>query len=290
MLQQLINGLMLGSTYSLVAIGYSLVFGLLGLVNLAHGEVFMLGGFLGLVLSVYLKLPLLLTILGVMLGTGIVGLVLELVCFRRIKRINFLAPALSSIGFGIIAREVMVNMVGSEPKVFPDTVQLPDIQLGSVLISSVQLLAFGAALLLMIGLTLLVKRTELGRAMRTVAENPTCAKLLGVNVTKVTMATFLISSALAGAAGILIGLRIGKISPFIGATVGLKGLAVMVIGGLGNINGAMVGGLLVGVLEVLTSAYLGAVYADVVPWGFLILVLVFKPSGLFGTMANTDRV
>lgn len=289
MLQQLVNGLMLGSTYALVAIGYSLVFGLLGLVNLAHGEIFMLGGFLGLALGVYLKLPLLLTILGAMLGAGLLGLVLELVCFRRVKRINFLAPALSSIGFGIIAREVMVNMVGSEPRVFPATVQLPDIHLGSVLVSSVQLLVFGAALLLMIGLTLLIKRTELGRAMRTVAENPSWGSLLGVNVTRVTMITFLISSALAGAAGILIGLRIGKISPFIGATVGLKGLAVMVIGGLGNINGAMVGGLLVGILEVLTSAYLGAVFADVVPWGFLIAVLVFKPSGLFGTKVNTDR-
>lgn len=289
MLQQLVNGLMLGSTYALVAIGYSLVFGLLKLVNLAHGEIFMLGGFLGLALSVYLKLPLLVTILGAMLGAGILGLVLELVCFRRVNHINFLAPALSSIGFGIIAREAMVNLVGSEPKVFPATVQLPDIHIGPVLVSSVQLLVLGAALFLMVGLTLLVNRTELGRAMRTVAEDPSCGRLLGVNVTRVTMATFFISSALAGAAGILISLRIGGISPFIGATVGLKGLAVMVIGGLGNINGAMVGGLLVGILEVLTSAYLGAVFADVVPWGFLIAVLVFKPSGLFGANANTDR-
>lgn len=289
MLQQLINGLMLGSTYALVAIGYSLVFGLLNMVNLAHGEIFMLGGFLGLALGVYLELPLVFIILGAMLGSGILGLVLELVCFRRVNRNNFLAPALSSIGFSIITREIMVNMVGSEPKVFPATVQLPDLHLGSVLISSVQLLVFGAALALMVGLTLLIKKTELGRAIRTVAENSSWAKLLGVNVTQVTMATFFISSALAGAAGILIGLRIGKISPFIGATVGLKGLAVMVIGGLGNINGAMVGGLLVGMLEVLTSAYLGAVFADLIPWGFLIAVLVFRPSGLFGTKVNTDR-
>ncbi|MDA8213617.1 MAG: branched-chain amino acid ABC transporter permease [Clostridia bacterium] len=290
MLQQMVNGLMLGSTYALIAIGYSLVFGLLGLVNLAHGEIFMLGGFLGLALGVYLKLPLAVTILGAMLGAGVLGLLLELVCFRPVKRIYFLAPALSSIGFGIIARDVMVNLVGSEPRVFPATVQLPDLHLGPVLVSSVQLLVFGAALLLMVGLSLLINRTELGRAMRTVAENPYWARLLGVNVTRVTMAAFFISSALAGAAGILIGLRIGKISPFIGATVGIKGLAVMVIGGLGNINGAMVGGLLVGMLEVLTSAYLGAVFADVIPWGLLIAVLVFKPSGLFGSKANTDRV
>lgn len=289
MLQQLVNGLMLGSTYALIALGYSLVFGVLGMINLAHGEIFMLGGFIGLALVSAVGLPWPVALLGAMLGAGILGLILELMCFRPVKQIYVLAPALSTIGFGIIVRDVMVNLAGSEPKVFPPVGYFPDIQLGSVLISSVQLLVFGASLILMVGLTILVQRTSLGRAMRAVAENTGAAQLHGVNVVRVTMITFFISALLAGAAGVFVGLRIGKISPFLGASVGLKALAVVIIGGLGNIYGAMIGGLLVGMLEVLASAYLGASVADAVPWTLLIAVLVLKPSGLFGSSINTDR-
>ncbi|KUO70992.1 MAG: hypothetical protein APF81_13645 [Desulfosporosinus sp. BRH_c37] len=289
MLQQLINGLMLGSTYALIALGYSLVFGVLGLINLAHGEIFMLGGFIGLMVVTVAQLSLPFAILGAMIGAGLIGIILELLCFRPVKRSYFLAPALSTIGFGIVVRDLMVNYVGSEPKVFPSTVQLPDFQIGSLLISSVQLLILGASLFLMVGLTLFVNRTSLGRAMRAVAENPVVAQLQGVNVARITMITFFVSALLAGAAGVFIGLRIGKLSPFIGTSVGLKALAVVIIGGLGNINGAMLAGLLVGMLEILASAYLGAAYSDAIPWTLLIIILVFRPSGLLGSKTNVDR-
>ena len=288
--QQIINGILLGSTYSLIAIGYSLVFGLLKLINLAQGEIFMVGGFLGLMFIKVFHVPFFLAVLLAMAGAGLMGLLLELICFRPVKRHYFLAPALSTLGFGIIIRESIVNFLGSEPQVFPAGVNLPDLHFGHLMISSVQMVVLGLSVLLLVALIFLIQKTELGYSIRALSENTVAARLLGIRVNKTTMITFFISAALAGAAGMLIGLRIEKISPFIDATLGMKGLAIMIIGGLGNIKGAMLGGLLVGLIEVLTSAYLGAVYTDAVPWGLLFLVLVFWPEGIFGSKNSADRV
>lgn len=290
MVQQLINGLLLGSTYSLVAIGYSLVFGVLKVVNLAHGEMFMIGGFIGILMIKFWNLPLPMALLGATIAAGLGGLLLELICYRPVKKAYFLAPALSTLGFGIVLKDLVVNLAGSEPQVFPETLLIGDIQIGPVLVSSVQLLVLALALVLMFGLDMLINKTGLGRSMRAIAESETTAKILGINVNKVTIMTFVISAALAGAAGVLIGLRLGKISPFIGATIGIKGLAIMIIGGLGNLRGAFISGILVGILELLTSAYFGAIYADVVAWTLLIIVLVIRPQGLFGSRINVDRV
>lgn len=288
--QQIINGLMLGSMYSLIAIGYSLIFGLLHLLNLAHGEVFMVSGFIGLYLALALKLPIWLTVIGAMLGAGIIGLILEFVCFRAVKKEFPLAPIVSTLAFGIVLVNLVTNLVGSEPQVFPVHLNMKDIHIGPIIISSLQLFILFISLILMGGLAFLIQKTSLGRSMRAMAESPSAAKLMGVNVKRLTMMTFFISAALAGAAGVLIGLRIGKISPFIGAALGLKGLAVMVIGGLGNIYGAMVGGLIIGIAEVLVVAFGSASYSDAVVWGILLLILIFKPNGLFGSRVQTERV
>ncbi|MFC4769074.1 branched-chain amino acid ABC transporter permease [Effusibacillus consociatus] len=292
LIQQLINGLMLGSMYALIAIGYTLVFGILNLLNLAHGEVFMFSGFFAAYAMNSFGLPLYLALPMSIMLAAILGILIERICFRPVKPQYHLAPLVSTIAAGTVLTSLAVKLGGSEPQVFQSTLSLPEWKLGGILISSTQLLILGIALVLMVGITLLLQRTRTGRAMRTLSENPVAAKLFGVNVNRIIVATFAISSLLAGVAGLLIGLRFEKISPFIGATMGLKGLAVMVIGGLGNVYGAMVGGLLIGLLEVLVVAlpYGTAPFMDAVVWGFLVLVLLVKPSGLFGSRIQVERV
>lgn len=286
-LQQVINGLMAGSMYSLVAVGYTLIFGLLNLMNLAHGEVFMAAGFIGLFFLVGLKTNIYITVGAAIIGAGLIGLLIELICFRYVKKEYPMAPFLGTIGFGTTLTNLIVNLAGSEPSAFPAVLKVPDFEVQDLLISSVQLLILGIAIVLMVGLTLLIGRTRLGRSMRAIAENLVASHLLGINVTRVIVLAFFISSAVAGIAGILMALRFGQISPFIGGHTGMKGIAVMVIGGLGNVQGAMITGIIVGLVEVLVMAYGSASYVDAFVWGLLILTLLFKPSGLFGTTVRT---
>lgn len=278
---------MLGSMYSLVAVGYTLIFGLLNLMNLAHGEVFMAAGFIGLFFLVGLKTNLYIAAGAAIIGAGLVGLLIELICFRYVKKEYPMAPFLGTIGFGTALTNLIVNLAGSEPSAFPVTLKIPDFELGELLISSVQLLILGIAIVLMVSLNFLIGRTRLGRSMRAIAENLTASHLLGINVTRVIVLAFFISSAVAGIAGILMALRFGQISPFIGGHTGMKGIAVMVIGGLGNVQGAMITGIIVGLVEVLVMAYGSASYVDAFVWGLLILTLLFKPSGLLGTTVRT---
>ena len=288
-MQQVINGLMLGSMYSLVAIGYTLVFGLLNLLNFAHGDVFMFGGFIALFVLLALKLPIWLAFFGAMVGCGIVGIILELVCFRPVKKEFHLAPALGTLGFSLVLVELTTKIWGTEPVSLPPSVEVINFQVGNVLISSAQILILAVAIVLMAGLEFLILKTRLGRALRAVAEDPNTAKLLGVNSVRIIVAAFVISSALAGAAGILLALRLGLANPHVGFTYGMKALAVMAIGGLGNMRGAMLGGLIIGMAEVLTVSYGSATYSDVVVWTALIAILLFKPSGLLGTRLQEER-
>ncbi len=288
-MQQVINGLMLGSMYSLVAIGYTLVFGLLNLLNFAHGDIFMFGGFIALFFLLALKVPLWVAFIGSMVGCGIIGLILELVCFRPVKKEFHLAPALGTLSFSILMVELTTKYFGSEPVSLPASVAVVNFQVGNVLISSVQILILGIAIALMAALEFLILKTKLGRALRAVAEDPTVAKILGVNPVRTIVAAFVISSALAGAAGILLSLRLGLANPHVGFTYGMKALAVMAIGGLGNMRGALLGGLIIGMVEVMTVAYGSATYSDVVVWSALIAILIFKPSGLLGTRLQEER-
>jgi branched-chain amino acid transport system permease protein len=287
-LQQVVNGIMLGSAYSLVAIGYTLIFGVLGLLHFAHGEVYMLGAYFGLQVVLGLTLGAPGAIVGAMIGTAVMGFLIERVAFRPIKKEYFLAPLIATIGITIILQEVATKIFGSEPVGFPKTIAIQTYQWGPVTTSNLQLIILAISLLLMAALHFFVSRTKLGRAMRATAENSTTARLLGVNVNRIILLTFIVASSLAGAAGVLVGMAYNLISPYMGAQMAGKGFAIMLLGGLGNLRGAMVGGLILGVAEVLSVGYLASSYRDAFAFGIMILILIFRPSGLFGSLIHED--
>jgi branched-chain amino acid transport system permease protein len=284
-LQQLINGLMLGSTYSLIAMGYTLVLGVLQMLNIAHGDVFMFGAFLGLTFAL-LGIPLYWALLLAMLGAGIISILVERFCFRPLRKAHFLGPLLSTIAFGILLQNVATQIWGSEPSRYPQTTEIAQFQLGPILISSIHIIILATSLFLMVAIDQLVKRTRMGRAMRATSENQTNASLLGVDIFWVFTFTFFASGAMAGVAGVLTALVYLQITPFIGIRQGLIGMVAMVIGGLGNLRGAMIGGILIGIMEVMNDAYLTAGYRDMIVFGLFFLFLIFKPEGLFGTTSR----
>lgn len=287
--QQLVNGIMLGSSYALVAVGYTLVFGVLKLLNLAHGQVFMFAPYISLYLLTTADQPLWIAVAGGMLAAAGLSVLLERLCFRPIDlRKHEIAPVLSTIGFGLMLQQIVTRVWGSDARTLPDGIASGDFHIGSVLISVVQLISLVTAAVLMVLLGLTIRRTQAGRAMRAVAENADVAELLGVNTRRVVALTFFVSGLLAGIAGILVMLRTGSITPRDGVGIGIKALAVMVVGGLGSFGGAVVAGLLIGILEVLTVAYSSAAYGDAIVWGALILVLLVRPSGLFGEPAHAS--
>lgn len=284
----MVNGLMLGSTYSLIAIGYTLIFGVLNLLHFAHGEVFMMGAFFGLYIVLLFKLNIYFAILGAMIGTAVLGILIELVAFRPIKKEFHLAPLISTIGVTIILQDGATKLFGGEQTGFPETIQVTNYFMGPVQMTSVQILILSVSVFLMLVLHLFVTKTKLGKAMRAVAESARTASLLGVNINAIVVATFGVASALAGAAGVLVGLAFNAISPFVGVQMAIKGFVIMLLGGLGNIKGAMIGGLILGIIEVLSVAYLASSYRDAFAFGLMMIILIFKPSGLFGTMLRED--
>ena len=290
LLQQLVNGLMLGAAYSLVAIGYSLVFGVLKLVHLAHGEVLMIGAFVGLMTVTHANVPIVVALVVAAVGTGLLGMVLELIAFRPIRARggHFLAPMVSTIGVALVLQELATKIWGSEPTGYPQAEASVTWQLGPVQISSVQLFILLVSVASMFALHLLVAHTRYGMAMRAVAENPVTSSTLGISPNQVISLTFAVASALAGVAGVLLGLSFNAISPYIGIDMGIKGMAIMLIGGLGNIYGAMVGGLLLGAVEVLSVAYLSSSYRDAFAFGLMMVIIVVRPQGLFGSTYHVE--
>jgi branched-chain amino acid transport system permease protein len=280
--QQLVNGVMLGAVYALIAIGYTLVFGVLGMLHLAHGEVFMVGAFVGLVLATHYSGNVLIALAGAMIATGLLGVIIERVAFRPLRHAHHLAPLATTLGVGIALQELARSYFGAEQRGFPVSVGMEPWQLGPVRVSSVQLFILGAAVVLMVAVHLFLSRTRAGRAVRATAESPVVAGLLGVNVNGTVVLTFVVASMLAGAAGVLVGIAYNAVHPFIGVQMGIKGLVVMLLGGLGNVPGAMLGGVLLGVLEVVGVAYLASSYRDAFAFGAVMLVLLVRPEGLLG--------
>jgi branched-chain amino acid transport system permease protein len=282
--QQLINGLMLGASYSLVAIGYTLIFGVLRLLHFAHGEVFMMGAFIGLqiVLS-FAGAGIYVAILGAMLSTALLGVIITYVAIRPVSSRYPLAPLISTIGVTIVLQNVAINVFGGEQVAFPETIKPVLYHIGPVTISSVQIFILAVAIVSMAALWLFIERTRMGRAIRATSESHETAALLGVNVNRVVVVTFILASALAGVAGVLEGVKNGAITPFMGLEFAIKALVVMLLGGLGNVPGAMVAGILLGMIEILTAAYLGASMRDLFTFVILIVLLLYRPTGLFGT-------
>ena len=297
LIQQIINGLMLGGSYALIAIGYTLIFGVLNLLHLAHGEVAMIGSYIGLTLvtvalSQFGVLPIWMVLIGAMIGAGIVGIIVELIAFRPLGRKQLhITPLITTIAIAFVLQEAAVKLFGSEQRGFPivmfDHLKQYDLQLGAFKLTFVQMFIVGASLVLMVGLYFFVEKTKMGKAMRACAENTLTARLLGVNVHWITVWTFGIASALAGAAGVLVGLAY-NITPLMGVAFGLKGLTIMLFGGSGNIVGAMVAALILGMIETMSVAYLVPAWKDGFAFGILILILLYKPSGLFGSRLQIE--
>jgi branched-chain amino acid transport system permease protein len=287
--QQLINGLMLGASYSLVAIGYTLIFGVLNLLYFAHGEVFMVGAFVGLFLVLYAGTNIYVALLGAMIACAVLGAMAFFVAVRPVPKDRPLAPLISTIGLTIVLQNFAIYVFGGQQFSFPETIHQELYHFGPVTISSVQIFILGIAIALMVALWLFIERTKLGRAMRAVAENHETAALLGVNVNQVVLITFVIGSGIAGIAGVLDGLKNSSVSPFMGLGAAVKGLIVMLLGGLGNVPGAMIAGLLLGMIEILSAAYIGTTERDFFSFLILILILLYRPTGLFGTRTAEQK-
>jgi branched-chain amino acid transport system permease protein len=282
--QQLINGLMLGASYALVAIGYTLIFGVLRLLHFAHGEVFMIGAYAGLQIVIYFSTSnIYLAIAGAALATAVLGVVIAYVAVKPVSNKYPLAPLISTIGVTIVLQNLAISVFGGQQVAFPETIASELYRFGPITISSVQVFILAVALVAMGALWLFIARTRMGRAIRATSESHETAALLGVDVDKVVVVTFLVASLLAGVAGVLDGVKNSAISPHMGLEVAVKALVVMLLGGLGNVPGAMAAGLLLGVVEILSSAYIGTSVRDFFTFVILILILLYRPTGLFGT-------
>ena len=284
LLEQILNGLTIGSTYALVAIGFTMVFGVLELVNFANGSIYMLGGYI--TLMVYLGLGghfILAFILSIIL-TGAVGFAMDRIVLShlRAKKAPKLTGLIATMGVSTIIDNVILLFFGSQTKPYPNMIDFGRFYIGDTAINSSQLVILAVALVLMVLLSLLTYCTKLGKAMRCPAQNADAAKLMGINVNLIIALTFFISSMLAAVAGTMVGMYYQSIDINAGFTVGMKTMASAVLGGVGVLPGAMVGGLLVGLFETLGASYISAGYRDAIAFAILILVILFKPAGLFG--------
>ena len=294
-LQQLVNGLTLGSMYGLIAIGYSMVYGIIGMINFAHGEIYMIGAYVGVVTLTALgaasgTLPLTLVLAGALVAAIVVtaayGWTVERVAYRPLRGGPRLVPLISAIGMSIFLQNYVQLGQGardvSVPPLLPGNLFSVEIGGFPVSLSVTRALIIGVTVVLMIALTLYIGRSRMGRACRACSEDMGMARLLGIDTDRVISFTFVLGAALAAVGGVLIGLSIGKINPFIGFVVGVKAFTAAVLGGIGSIPGAMLGGVLLGLTETFASAFLPTEYKDVVAFSLLVLVLLFRPTGLLG--------
>jgi branched-chain amino acid transport system permease protein len=290
--QQLINGLFLGGVYALFALGYTLIFGILDILNLAHAAIFMLGAFAALVLVTELHVGIGVALLGAMVVCGLLGVLLERIAFAPLRRRpdTHLSGLISSIAVATMFEAVALWRFEARTQRFPvGTFDDQSLQLFGLSVSVLQLLILAVAIALMALLQVIVRRTRFGAAMRAVAENERAARVLGINVERTMVVTFALASALGGAAGVLYGLAFNSISPDMGQSIELRGLAVIIVGGMGSIPGAVIGGFLLGLVEVLSIAITGqSSYRDAIAFAALFLILIFRPSGLLGAPAVRD--
>jgi branched-chain amino acid transport system permease protein len=285
-LQQVINGLMLGCTYVLVALGYTLIFGLLRLIHMAHGEVLMIGAYVGLVIISYLHGNLFLAMLGATVVTALLGITIYAASIRYVEKGGHLSPLVSTIGVAIVLQEIFTKIFTGEKIAFPQTLVFKNIQVGGLSFNTVQIFIIVLSFAVMFVLYRILKGTMIGKSIRAVSENTETARLLGIRVPWIVVITFALASVLAGIAGVLVGIAYHSIYPLMGIEIGLKGLAIIIIGGMGNVVGAMFSGLLVGLMEVFSVAYISSSYKDAFTFGLMVLILIWKPEGLFGSVAE----
>lgn len=282
-IQQLVNGISLGSIYALIALGYTMVYGIVKLINFAHGDVFMVGSFIGFYSITYLHLGFFPALLLSMLVCAIFGMLIERIAYKPLRNATRIAALITAIGVSLFIEYGMVYIRGAQPDAYPRNVLTnKTFDIFGVSISSQSILILVTSIVLMIILQFIVHKTKTGKAMRAVSHDAEAAKLMGINVDRTISATFAIGSALAGAAGVIFGIYYIKIEPLMGMIPGIKAFVAAVLGGIGIIPGAMVGGILLGVIESIVSALGFSLWRDGVAFVVLILILIFRPSGLFG--------
>jgi branched-chain amino acid transport system permease protein len=287
-LQQLVNGLSLGSIYALIALGYTMVYGVLRLINFAHGDVYMVGAYAGYYMSRKLKgdepslVGALVVMLGAMLVCAVLGVIIERFAYRPVRRAARLTLLITAIGVSLFIENGAQLVFGPDPKFFPSLAPRADFIVGGVRLTSEQLTVIAVSFILMLLLRFFILKTRTGKAMRAVSFNLDAAKLMGISTDRIIAITFGLGSALAAAAGVLIGMQIPKIDPLMGIIYGLKAFVAAVLGGIGNVPGAVLGGLLIGTSEVMVVGYLSSTYRDAIAFGILILVLLLRPQGILG--------
>ena len=280
-LQQIINALSLGSIYALLALGYSMVYGIINLINFAHGDIYMLGAFFAYYVINAWHFNFITALLSAMIVGAVSGVVIEYFAYRPLRKSPRIAVLITAIGVSFLLENGMSYFVGSNARSFPQVIEQVNYVFGGVQISNIQILILVTALILMVSLQLIIKKTKMGRAMRAVSVDPAAAELVGVNVNHTISFTFALGSALAGAAGVLIGMYYNQIDPLMGMTPGIKAFVAAVLGGIGSVPGASLGGFLIGILETFFQSIGLSAYKDAVVYLVLIVILLFLPAGIF---------
>ncbi|MSR77148.1 MAG: branched-chain amino acid ABC transporter permease [Candidatus Omnitrophica bacterium] len=292
-LQQIVNGLTIGMIYALIALGYTIVYGIAQLINFAHGEIFMVGAYFGLLAYTLIQLLpvgsvgflfiLPLIFLFVMTLTALLGVIVERFAYRPLREAPRLAPLITAIGVSFLLQNAVMILFGPADKRFPSLIEIHKLSFHHVTITNLQIMITGFSLILMLVLHTFIKYTRMGKAMRALADDREAACLMGINVNQIISIAFLIGSALAGAGGIMFGMYYNTINFHDGYLAGLKAFSAAVLGGIGNIPGAMVGGVLLGILEGMGAGYISSEWKNVFAFFILILILLFRPHGLLGS-------
>lgn len=282
LLQQIVNGISLGSIYALVALGYTMVYGIIKLINFAHGDVYMVGAYVGFAVTTYTGVGFIPALIIAMASCAILGMSIEKVAYKPLRNSTRIAVLITAIGVSLLLEYLMMYFVGAQVKSYPKLLSGRVFTIGNIVIKTQQIYIVITALILMVILQYVVNKTKIGKAMRAVSADKDAAQLMGIKVDNTISFTFAIGSALAGAGGVLVGVYYNSIDPLMGMMPGLKAFVAAVFGGIGSIPGAMIGGLSIGMLETLVSGYGNSMYRDAAVFAFLILILILKPSGLLG--------
>lgn len=285
--QQAINGMALGSVYALIAIGYTMVYGIIGLINFAHGDIYMAGAYFGFLAATKLNLPFIPTLLVAMAGAALLGVIIEKVAYKPLRNSPKIALLITAIGMSLLLENGMSLIMHPDPKTYPSAIlKQADIKIGSLMINNLQIIILFVSLLLVVILQYIVFKTKVGKAMRATSYDKDAAALMGINVNSIISVTFAMGSAMAGAGGVLVGILYSRIDPFMGIMPGLKAFVAAVLGGIGVIPGAFVGGIIMGLAETFTKAYVSTKLSDAIAFSILIVILIAKPSGLLGRKAS----
>ena len=282
LIQTLISGLSLGSIYALIALGYTMVYGIAKMLNFAHGDIIMVGAYAVITAVFTMGLPPFIAILISIALCALLGIVIEFLAYRPLRQAQPLAVLITAIGVSYLLQNLALLIYGSEQKAFPTIVALPTVHIGGVYIDGITLATLVVTAVIMVALSLFINKTRMGKAMRAVSEDKEAAELMGISVNRTITVTFAIGSALAGVAAIFYGAAYTYIRPTTGAMPGIKAFTAAVFGGIGSIPGAMLGGILLGVIEQLSKTYISPLWADAIVFGVLVVVLVVKPTGLLG--------